>query len=413
MTLRGADVEIASTANVGKAIAGSTTISNVISTGLSSPRGTAFDSAGNLFVGNLGGSITKVTFTSPGVVNQVVTNFATVGSLPDGLAFDSAGNMYSANGDGTVSKITFSSPGVLGTVNNSFITGLNAGIALAFDNNGNLFIANRGNGKISKATFSSPGVLGTVTDFVDLTSLGVTVPSSIAVDSSNNLYVASNSKIVKVTSAGSASVIVSSGIASDFTIAYFQGMLLAATSSSTLSQYSTSGSLLNASYATSLNTTWQTAPDTQGNLWVVNNGANSVSKVVPSPTLTQLSVRSSVSSLPMSIGGTNTSGDRHQPDRRRVGPHFHVAERHDHLRRQQPDGQHHLHHRHSGHDCRRGHRRRAVHHRRRSDHSRRRREHGTALTATAARISLTAGTGGITALAANNTTAEIATTGAR
>src|SRR5262249_43254042 len=118
ITLRGADEDINSTANVGNA--GLPVVSSFApGVGGFQPLGVAFDSSGNMYVANNGGNtIDKITFSSPGVFGTrttfVNTSFGL--SLPRYPVFDSSGNMYVANnGNNTISKITFSSPGVLGT----------------------------------------------------------------------------------------------------------------------------------------------------------------------------------------------------------------------------------------------------------------------------------------------------------
>jgi hypothetical protein len=126
----------------------------------------AFDSAGNLYVGNdgiytggLNGTIVRFT---PGGVGSV---FATGLSDPGGLAFDSQGNLYVANTDYRVNTIEkFTSAGV-GTLFAS--TGLNNPVGLAFDSAGNLYAASSANSTIVKFTpdgvgsvFASNGLSG-------------------------------------------------------------------------------------------------------------------------------------------------------------------------------------------------------------------------------------------------------------
>ena len=188
ITLRGADEDVASTATVGSAV------STFVSSGLNSPSGLAFDSAGNLYIANAANStISKVTPTGS------VSTFVSSGlNLPGGLAFDSSGNLYVANANAnSVSKVT--PAGVVST----FASGLHDPIGLAFDAAGNLYVANDSNNTIAKVT---PG--GSVSTFV---SGGLTNPYALAF-SAGNLYVAdtSNPMILKVTSGGSVSTFVSS-----------------------------------------------------------------------------------------------------------------------------------------------------------------------------------------------------------
>lgn len=89
--------------------------------------GLAFDSAGNLYVGDTS-EIFKYT---PGGAGSVFANNGL--SDPAGFAFDRAGNLYVANtGNNTIEKFT---PGGGGNV--FARTGLNAPTGLAFDSAGN------------------------------------------------------------------------------------------------------------------------------------------------------------------------------------------------------------------------------------------------------------------------------------
>ena len=101
-------------------------------TNLNLPWGLAFDVAGNLFVSNSGtngniGSLknTIVKFT-PGGVRSTFANAVSGLSSPRGLAFDSLGNLYAANfGDGTIRKFTTNGIGSI------FVSGLNSPTAIA------------------------------------------------------------------------------------------------------------------------------------------------------------------------------------------------------------------------------------------------------------------------------------------
>ena len=97
------------------------------STGLSTPRGVAFDSAGNLYVANSGNN-TIEKFTSAGIGSV----FASAGlNNPWGLAFDSAGDLYAANAlNNTISE--FSSSGTNVGVFADSADGLNGPAFLAF-----------------------------------------------------------------------------------------------------------------------------------------------------------------------------------------------------------------------------------------------------------------------------------------
>src|SRR5208337_3994902 len=357
ITLRGAEVNIASTANVGSATSQSPVSTFVPSNaGLDGPYCMSFDASGNLYVANAeNNTISKVT--PAGTVSTFVSSGL---SYPSGLAFDSSGNLYVTNQvDDTISKVT---PG--GTVSTFVSSGLSGPIGLAFDSSGNLYVANYSGNTISKVT---PG--GTVSTFV---SSGLSGPGGLAFDASGNLYIVNGgaNTISKVTPAGVVTTLVSG-----------------------------------------LNGPADLAFDSGGALYITNFNGNTISKVTAIPATTQVTIQSSLPSRPMSLGGSNdaavdginltsaelarivtaptgtvTIGDPTQTgditfSGATVATTAGAAT--DVVQSPTGDGQVVL------------------------DDS-----NGTALDGNGGSISLTAGTGGIAALNPANTTAEIATTGA-
>src|SRR5207249_4277829 len=108
--------------------------------------GVAFDKSSNLFVGanNVFVSSATILKYTPGGTQST---FATGLTEPRGLAFDSAGNLFEA--DKTSGNIYEFTPG---GVRSTFATGLFQPIGLAFDGAGNLFEADTGSGNIFEFT---------------------------------------------------------------------------------------------------------------------------------------------------------------------------------------------------------------------------------------------------------------------
>jgi DNA-binding beta-propeller fold protein YncE len=293
VTLRGADIDIATTPTAAAFVSGS---------GLNNPYGEAFDASGNLYVANPGNNtISKVT--PAGTVTTFV-NSAQGLSNPVGLAMDQSGNLYIANtNNNTVSKVT--PAGVVSTFVSS-TQGLAAPYGLAIDQSGNLYVGNvaSGNNSVSKVTPA-----GVVSTFVNSTQ-GLNDPDGLVVDGSGNLYVANENSgaISKVTPAGVVSTFVASTSALAGLALDRNGNLYVANSFSNAISKVTPGGAVSAFVTTGLSNLYGLAFDGVGNLFVSNFGNNGISKVtltaVAAPSLT---VQSSVESRPMEIGGSNNS----------------------------------------------------------------------------------------------------------
>ena len=170
-------------------------------TGLSTPRGVAFDSANNLYVANNGDStIRKIT---PG---GVMTTFASGLSGNDlyGLAIDStSGNIFVSAinlSDTSQSAILkFTPAGVMST----FATLTSPG-GLVFDNNHNLFVTLAVAGPAGEATggINEVSPLGVVTPVI---STGMSDPIGLALLGTGDLYaaeLAGNKRILHTTTSG-------------------------------------------------------------------------------------------------------------------------------------------------------------------------------------------------------------------
>jgi len=150
-------------------------VPSTFASGLAGPDALAFNSGGDLFVGNeLGNSITEISSAG------VLTTFASNVEFPLGLAVDINGDLFVSSG----SYVYEFTPG---GAQSTFASGLTNPFGLAFDKAGNLFVASPGNiyapspgqGKIIKIT---PG--GVQSTFVS----GLANPVDLAFDSQGNLF---------------------------------------------------------------------------------------------------------------------------------------------------------------------------------------------------------------------------------
>jgi hypothetical protein len=167
-----------------------TGMESIFASGLSRPRGVAFDQSGNLFVANetcdntgtCQGTIVKIT---PGGVQSTFATLSEQNFQPEGLAFDVAGNLF-------VMAIDLDDPNLVSTiykftpggVQSTFGSVTNQGFGLAFDSAGNLFAASGGDQNIYKFTPD-----GTRTLFVGPSAFNTNGPIGLAFDRFGNLFV--------------------------------------------------------------------------------------------------------------------------------------------------------------------------------------------------------------------------------
>jgi hypothetical protein len=136
--------------------------------GLSTPKGVAVDSSGNVWLPNYGNSsVTELSNTGAAVSGS---NGYTVGSvnLPAAIAVDAGGNAWVAN-SATVTEISAS--GLTGT--NFTGGGLSAPKSLGVDAIGDIWIANSGNNSVTEINTS-----GTLTNY---NGAGLVTPGAIAI----------------------------------------------------------------------------------------------------------------------------------------------------------------------------------------------------------------------------------------
>ena len=188
---------------------------------LSYAYGVAVDSAGNIYIADTyNARIRKVT-EGTGIITTVAGNGilgytgdqgpATAAELyvPDGVAVDSAGNLYIADtGNKRIRKVS-ASTGIITTVAGNRTYGYsgdggaatNAELAdptsVAVDSAGNIYIADNENNRVRKVT-ASTGVITTVTgngivgymgDQGPATAAEIAYPYGVAADSAGNIYI--------------------------------------------------------------------------------------------------------------------------------------------------------------------------------------------------------------------------------
>ena len=166
--------------------------STTTGTGLT-PNGIAVDGAGRVLVADAGSK--SVLRYSAGVASTVASGF----TAPSGVAIDGAGNIFVA--DASANTIT-----KLPLVGSKFVMGsaVSSPHGLATDGLGNLYVADTGNNRV--LVFGANASMSTVAGFS-----GLSAPQGVAVDAAGNIYAADSTHVVKLTSAGAQTTVVSTG----------------------------------------------------------------------------------------------------------------------------------------------------------------------------------------------------------
>ena len=227
-----------------------------VSAQLNKPNGVAVDDAGNLYIADTANSLIRAVAPGTGVINTVAGHYApyspinltdgilaTQGSLavPAGIALDSSGNLYIADSqECRVRKVTATSgiiTTIAGGVTNAggFPNGyagdggpatssqLNAPYGVAADAAGNVYIADTYNNVIREVT-AATGIINTVAgggvgyvgDGGQALNAGLKLPTGVTLDSAGNVYIADqgNNAIRKITAAtGIITTVAGSGVA--------------------------------------------------------------------------------------------------------------------------------------------------------------------------------------------------------
>ena len=185
--------------------------STVASAEFSSPEAVAIDASGNIYIADTNNNRIRKVDTSgnlttyagngtAGYLGDAAAATAAELNKPSGLVIDSSGNLYIADSANHVIRMV-NSAGTITTYAGNNIAGyqgdngvatgaeLNTPTSVALDTLGNLYIADSKNGLIRKVT--STGTISTLLGS-GATNGRLSNPISVAVDASNNFYIADN-----------------------------------------------------------------------------------------------------------------------------------------------------------------------------------------------------------------------------
>jgi len=257
---------------------------------LSAPRGIAVDHSGNLYIADWGNS--RIRMVNPAGIISTIAGSGTTGYSGDGgpaaqasigyvngLAVDSAGNLYIADVDnaairkisnGIITTVAGGQGGFGGDGGQATKASLSLPQSVAVDASGNLYIADQGNERIRRvdpsgviATVAGTGTAGFSGDGSLASAAMLSTPVGVGVDASGAVYVADldNHRVRRFVPGGN--------------IATFAGMSFSIGDGGP----STQARLTNPA---------SVAVDSTGNLFIADSADNRVRKVTPSGTITTL-----------------------------------------------------------------------------------------------------------------------------
>ena len=176
-----------------------------IGSGLKTPSQIAVDAAGNTYVADTGFGAVQMYAKGSNTAANVGTGLTS----PTGVAVDGAGDVFIADGgSGTVVVVPKGPNGLMAGAQVTLKSGLGTNLKLAADSVGDLFVSDPSNGRVVK--LSNVGVTASIFPQTETDITGFTAPSALAVDSSNNLYVADGSNLIRVTPTGTQTTVLTS-----------------------------------------------------------------------------------------------------------------------------------------------------------------------------------------------------------
>lgn len=293
-------------------------VESTIGSNLSLPFQVAVDASGNVFVADPDNGV--VFEYAGGSGTGVPVNTGTV-SLdgPTGVAVDGAGDLFIGDDTGIVYEIPFGPNGLNAANIVQLATGLGGYLNLAADGTNNVYVADPNHGQIVKLAGVGDSSYGSPAQSAISITAGLSAPYAVAVDSNSNLYILDESGNLLELVGGvstpissshptSAPTILLNGVNANGVAVDSSGAVYLATSGGTLRVPVVSGSVgAPTIIAPDLASTYSVALDRWGNIYLVNPGVTSVTRVSTTAALNNMAPATTQDATVTNIGNAALS----------------------------------------------------------------------------------------------------------
>ncbi len=295
-------------------------VESTIGSNLSIPLQVAVDASGNVYVADSDNGQVFEYAAGSGTGVPVNTGAVTL-DAPTGVAVDGAGDLFIGDDTGIVYEIPFGPTGLNAANIVTLASGLGDYLNLAADGTDDVYVADPNNGQVLKLAGVGDSSYGTPGQSAIAFTAGLSNPYSVAVDQNGNLYILDNGNLLEL--AGGVSTPISSSHPTSAPITLLNGAnangvavdpsgaVYLATSGGTLRIPVVNGTVgAPTTIAPDLSATYSVALDRLGNIYLVEPGVVSVTRVGTTATLnnmapsnTQDATITNIGNAPLSITG--------------------------------------------------------------------------------------------------------------